>query len=327
MKKTITLYLVFCILISFVLSGCSGNDNNNNITTTLSQITVVNVLPGVNENANYTSLSQIDDLVYEQQLAACKMYIDACKQTDYRNFVDNSETSHDGELTKSEKKIANTVTNRRREVFDDIEVEFSLNIYRLLKSVEDCPNIDAYVKKAHDDVADFYDIYDKYLNDNKNDALIDMLLEYYTRTNVLALTFLDDNKNDACKAAVKHISKNSDMTEDLRMYVSQNNEIIKALNTVYGSIPSTYANKITDDSSYLAKKLIASMETLSNKEKLELIYQLEPTPSPTPTPSPSAAPTPSPTPSPKPTPTVAPTKKPLTVTQAPQPTEDPLVFE
>lgn len=319
MKKTITLYLVFCILISFVLSGCS--DSNNSVDS-LSQIAVVNILPEIDEDANYTSLSQIDEFVYEQQLAACEMYIEACAQTDYRDYIKETEELQ-GDLTRAKKKIANMVTNKRREVFDDIEIEFSLNIYKLLKSVEDCPNIDAYVKKAHTDVFDFFDIYNDYLNGDRSEALVNILTEYYTRTNVLALTFLDDNKNDVCKAAVKRVSKNSDMTEDLRMYVSHNNEIIKALNSVYGSIPSTYANKITDDSSYLAKKLIASMETLSNEEKLEMIYQLEPTPSPTPLPTPS----PSPSPSPTPTATTAPTKRPLTPNTAPQPTEEPLIFD
>ncbi len=309
-----------------MLTGCSDNTDVSHI---LESITVVNCLPEVGEDVGYTSLSQIDDYVYEQQLAACEMYIDACNQTNFRNYTEEYNSLENKDLTRDEKKIINMCTTRRREIFDEIEVEFCLNIYRLLKSVEDCPNIDAYVKKASNDVSDFYDIYGSYLNGDEQEALINILVEYYTRTNVLALSFLDKNKNAVCKASVKRISNNADMTEDLRMYVSENNEIIKALNAIYGSIPSTYANKITDDSSYLAKKLIASMETLSNEEKLEMIYQLDPTPSPTPVPTPT--PTPSPSPSPTPMATTAPTRTP-TPTKTPQnatpvPTREPIVFE
>ena len=315
-----------------MLTGCSDNED---VSKTLENITVVNTLPEVGEDVGYTSLSQIDDYVYEQQLAACEMYIDACNQTNFRNFTQDYNSLENKDLTKEQKKISSMCTTRRREILDEIEVEFCLNIYRLLKSVEDCPNIDAYVKKALNDVLDFYDVYGSYLNGDEQDALIDMLVEYYTRTNVLALSFLDENKNAVCKAAVKRISNNADMTEDLRMYVSENNEIIKALNTIYGNIPSTYANKITDDSSYLAKKLIASMETLSNEEKLEMIYQLDPTPSPTPkaTPTPTPSPSPSPSPTPKATPTPTrtptPTKAPQKATPVPTPvpTKEPIVFE
>jgi len=72
----------------------------------------------------------------------------------------------------------------------------------------------------------------------------------------------------------------------------------------------------------LAKKLVLSMESLSNKEKLDLINQIDPTPSPTPTPTPKPTPDPSATPSDKPVQIVpAPTQS------GQEATLPPLIFE
>jgi len=70
----------------------------------------------------------------------------------------------------------------------------------------------------------------------------------------------------------------------------------------------------------LAKKLVLSMESLSNKEKLDLINQIDPTPSPTPTPKPT------------PSPSATPSDKPLQIVPTPtqsgqEATLPPLIFE
>lgn len=284
-----------------MLSGCADYDS---IKTSLADITIDNVMEEVDEDASYRSLAEIDDLVYEEQLAACVMYSDAYKKTYYKDYA---EESH------NEEKVAELCTNRRHEVNTDIEIAFAINIYRLLQDVRDCSNIDAYVVKTHKDVLDFYDIYDKYLNgDDPDGALVDMALEYADRSNILALTFLADVKPEVCRAALNKIEENADNDKDLRVYINLNNEIISALNTLYGAVPEEYAERITKINTSLAKKLLMSMETLTEDEKKDLLEQLEPTPEPTevPTPTPRPTPTPTPAPSPTPRPTAAPTARP-----------------
>lgn len=308
MNKKILLCLVCCALGALLMSGCSSNED---VILELSQIRVENVLPDAEERSEYQSLSDIDELVYQQQIAACEMLIDACRQTNYKDYLEEDENQDNSEqkMTIKEKKIANLVTQRRHIIYDDIEVAFAVNIYRFLQNVEDCPNMDAYVLKAQKDVSDFYDMYEAYkYGEDPEQALLDILTEYSVKTNVLAFTFLDKNKIEVCEAAKAKIYENSKQTEDLRVYVSENNDIIKSLNSIYGSVPESYAQNISEDANFLAKKLILSMESLSQKEKLDLINQIDPTPTPTPTPTPSA------------TPTVAPT-----VTQTPRPTQTPRV--
>ena len=133
-----------------------------------------------------------------------------------------------------------------------------------------------------------------------------------------------------CRASVNKIAENAKQTENLRIYVSENNEIIKSLNEIYGSIPSRYADSISSDANFLAKKLVLSLESLSQKEKLDLINQIGPTSSPTPTHKATRTPedsddeesTPRPTESATPKQTVSPTVRP-TATPTPKPTATP----
>ena len=243
MKKKIFLCLACCILLISALSGCTDYED---VEIKLGKIKVENILPEVNDKSNYLSLSEIDELVYEQQIAACIMFKDACKLTKYEQFIPKQKKSKENEaeveMSREEKKIVNLATQRRHIIYDDIEVAFAVNLYRLLQNVEDCPNTDAYVLKAQSDVRDFFDDYDAYINgENPEGALLEILTEFRVRSNVLAFTFLDKNKAEVCRAAVKKISENAKQTEDLRVYVSENNEIIKSLNEIYGSVANLFA--------------------------------------------------------------------------------------
>lgn len=340
MKKRITLSLICLALIPLLLSGCADYDG---MKRELADLMIDNIMYEVPEDASYDYLDEIDEIVYEEQLAACIMYSDAYKKTYYKDLTEENQ---------KEDKTVQYCVKRRKEIFEDIEVAFDINIYRLLQDVEDCANPDAYVVKSHSDVLDFYDIYDEYLNgDDPEQTLVDMAVEYYDRSNILALNFLDENKSEVCRAAYEKIQENASNDKDLRLYVNLNNNIITSLNKLYGVIPEQYAEDITEINTKLAKKLLRSLETVSDADKEKLLRQLEPTPTPTivptftprPTSTPTAIPTPTlkptaiptqkPTATPKPTarPTVVPTQKPA-VTQAPvfeepQETEYAPIFE
>ena len=212
--------------------------------------------------------------------------------------------------------------------------------------------MDAYVIRSYNDVADFYDIYDKYENgDDPQGTLVDMILEYSEHSNVLAYKFLDKNDTKVYKAALMRISDNVESDEYYRQKITENNRIISALNMIYGGVPEEYSEKIDELNTILAAKLIRSMTDLTPEQRKKYLEELYPsTPSPSPTVQPTLMPTQTPQPTvsathrplataipltPKPTarPTTAPTQRPATAapvstprpaTAAPQqPTETP----
>ena len=316
MKKRISLSIICCALIPALLSGCANYDDVNAI---LNNVTVDNIMVEVTEDASYKKLTEIDDLVYEEQLAACIMYADTYKKTYYKDIATEKH---------NEEKVAYLCNKRRHEINTEIEIAFAINIYRLLQDVRDCSNPDAYVVKTHKDVLDFFDIYDRYLNgENPEETLVDMAVAYHNRSNILALTFLGERKTEVCRAALKEIRKNAANDKDLRVYINLNNDIITALNTLYGSVPRQYADDITDANIELGKKLLLSLETISDEAKLDLLEQLatpSPEPTATPKPTPTAQPTPKPTPKPTNTPRPTFTPRPVpTKTPAPSFTEVP----
>lgn len=320
--------MICCILLTSLLSGCGKYDK---VTAALNAITIQNTLPIVEEDASYEYLEEIDELVYEQQINACMMYADTYNKTYYQQFKDGSLKAD---------KLVQICGDKRREINTDIEIAFDINIYRMLQDVTDCGNMDAYVVKTHKDVVDFYDVYSEYQNgDTPQDTLIDILLEYADRSNILAFKFLDYNDTRVFKAAVSKIEDNANTDEDFRVKINENNLIISALNTVYGGVPDEYSEKISEFNTELAKRYIHSIENITDAERDKLLNQLSSSasPSPTPilrptisplptsvptlkplatpipaTPKPTAVPTPKPTAIPTPKPTVAPTSIPRT---------------
>ncbi len=324
MKKKISVYAICCALLASMLTGCANYDD---ITVSLDEVTIQNTLPKVSENASYDSLAEIDDLVYEQQLNACLMYYDAYTKTYYKQFEDGK---------RKPDKIAYMCTEKRKTIDTDIEVAYAINIYRLLQDIDDCSNPDAYVVKTHKDVLDFYDIYAEYENgDNPQDTLLKILVEYYERSNILAFTFLREQSEEVFDAALARIEENASVDKDFRVYVNENNIIISALNEVYGGVPDKYSRKISTLNTFLAKKLLMSLENITEDEREKLLRQLEPaTPSPSPTIMPTSTPRPTPAPTippatripSAPIPTQRPTQKP---TQRPtqQPTQQPVITQ
>lgn len=280
MKKKISLCVICCALLTSVLSGCANYDD---ITKTLDSVTITNTLPKVSENASYRYLEDIDELVYEQQLNACTMYADSYKKTYYQQFEDGERKSD---------RIAYMCTEKRKEINTEIEIAYAINIYRLLQDITDCSNPDAYVVKTHNDVLDFYDLYDEYeTGDDPQNTLLDILIEYYERSNILAFTFLRENDTRVFKAALAKIEENADAEEDFRFYVNENNTIITALNEVYGGVPSEYADKMSELNTSLAEKLLMSLDGITEEERMKLLEQLYPaSPSPSPSVNPSASP-------------------------------------
>ena len=311
------LYLV-CAAAALVLCGCG---TNSELKAELDSVKLDIELPSP-RNSNARQLADVDDDIYEQQLAACELYIEAYELTD---TVDYAEKYKDA--VKKE-RVGFYCNERRKELQLDIATSLQDNVFSMVKNVEDCDNISAYIKRVNYDVVNFYDYYSEYMNSNdETDALCLILKTFHEKNNVLAFRFMDENKEDFIKAALERIEYNARQTESLNMYISENNEIIKALNEVYGGVPEDYAVPIREANIKLARKLLEQDSDLT-EENIDLLMQQlgEPTPAPTASPTPKPTPTATAEPTPRPTAAPRPTPRPTPApTAAPQPTRAPQV--
>lgn len=308
------LFIVASLSVLIMLASCG---DYSEIETQLREVEIVNQLPDV-PNTDFTILEEAEDAVYEQQLGACLMLGDTYDQTYYENFLEGA--------SGSTKRIMEICNKKRQSINSDIEMLYKTNVYQILENVEDCPNLDAYVTKSYNNVLTFYDEYNNYLNaDRKEEALTQILTYYYDRTNVLAKSFLKRNEDKVFAAAVEMIEEYAEAEDDFRFYINKNNIIIKAINEIYDGISAEYAERIEQSSNILAKNLINSIDSLTEKERGLLMDELglstpSPTPKPTATPSPTpkSTATPKPTATPSPKPTNAPVKDDeLTATEIP----------
>ncbi len=314
---------VICAVFLLLISGCG---RKSELTAELEGIELTNSLPSV-KITDCKRLEDADDAVYEQQIAACEMYYEAYDLTRSSDFFDEYEDS----LGKD--KIAYYCNSRRKDLQLDIATKLSDNIYMMVKSVKDCDNIEAYLNRVNYDAVNFYDYYADYmLTDGDDDAACAILTTFYERSNILAFRFMEENKYKFIKSAVAKITSNSRETESLNKYILMNNELIKALNIVYGGIPSEYAEPVTEANVTLVRKLLEEDNDLSEEDIDTLMYQLgEPTPTPEPTETPEPTKEPEITEEPAPVTTVPTTPAPVTrapataapARPAPQPTAVP----
>lgn len=309
-------FLAVCVLMLLLLTACG---DKSSLKSSLDSAKLTTELPPVSDRT-YNKLADVDEEVFEQQLAACEMYIEAYEITKPSVYTKKYKDEVD------EDRIEYYCNNRRKELQTEIGTKLSDNVYELIKNVRDCDNMEAYLDRVNLDATLFYDYYSEYLySDDEDKALCDILKVFYERSNVLAFTFMDEYKDEIIEAAMKTIEDNADADTDLNMYIAMNNELIRALNNVYGGVNERYAERITESNIKLAKKLLETDDSLSDKEIQNLIAQLGQA---TPQPSEKATEKPTETPevSDKPTMIPIPTRIP-TATQKPEATKAPVKTE
>ena len=107
--KWLKLFIV-CVISVVCIAGCGKKSEKK---AELDSVEITYELPEVT-NANCRKLSESDESVYEQQIAACDMYYEAYYKTrtsDYKN-------KYKGDIKP--KRIAYYCQNRRLELYDDI---------------------------------------------------------------------------------------------------------------------------------------------------------------------------------------------------------------
>ncbi len=285
--KIIKLSLL-CLIAALCLCGCG---EKKEIKAELETVALSVELPETS-GVSCRYLYEADYAVYNQQKAAAAMYYEAYELTKTSDYIDKY-----GEDLKDE-KIAAYCDERRKELYLDISTALNDNVKSLVQKVEDCDNIKAYLKRIEDDCFDFYHYYANFfLTDGKahDEVICDIMKGFYERNNMFAFAFMGEHRAEITDVLVSRIIENTNATQDYNLYIAENNELIKALNTVYGGVKSEYAAIITTAQTKLIRNMLEEDNELDEQSINLLMYQLG---EPTPTPEPTATPEPTPTPEP-----------------------------
>ena len=290
--KIIKLSLM-CLVACLCLCGCG---EKSDLKVALEEVKLSVELPETSgDSCRY--LYEADYAVYEQQKAAALMYYEAYTLTNTQDYIEEF-----GEKVKDD-KIASSCNERRKELYLEIDEAINDNVASLVRSVEDCGNIEAYIDRVRDDCFDFYHYYATYLltsGEEHEDLVCTIMKGFYERNNMFAFAFMEEYKTEITDILVSRIIENTNATEDYNLYIAENNELIKALNTIYGGVKSEYASVIMTEQTRLIRNMLEEDNELDEASINMLMYQLgEPTPSPEPTPTPEPTPEPTPAPTPK----------------------------
>lgn len=296
-----------------MLLGLCGCGERNTLTDELGLIELSGSLPETT-GISCRYLYEADHAVYVQQKAAALMYYEAYTLTDSQSYKDE----YGDDL--SDDRIASICNDRRKELYLEVDTMLHDNVEDMVKSVEDCDNLAAYIDRIQSDCFDFYHFYAEYFiteGDEHSELICTIMKTFYERNNLFAFAFMQENRDEFVNAAVARIIANTNAPEDFNMYIAENNVLIRSLNTVYGGVKSEYAQLITTAQTRLIRNMLEHDNELDEASINMLMYQLgEPTPSPVPTETP--APTATPRPTTQPTPQVMYVPVPVT----PQPNVD-----
>ena len=254
-----------CLVSVMCLAGCG---EKSEIKARLETVQISSELPEVTD-VQYRYLSEADEAVYEQQIAACEMFYEAYQLTKTSDYIDMYEDA------ASEERIASYCNDRRKVLNDEIEKSLRDNVEKMLKVVEDCDNVKAYLDRVVYDTRTFYDYYGNYMySDNREEAICEILTAFHERPNVLAFGFMRVNKDEFVDTALVRIVNNSLVNNDYNKYILESNEIVKVLNTVYGGVSAEYAEIINTSNRKLIRNMLEKDGDLNELTVSMLMKQL-----------------------------------------------------
>lgn len=262
--KTVKICIV-CLISFFCLAGCGERTKLKNELESV-ELTYELPEPGV-RGCSY--LSEADEAVYRQQISACAMYSEAYNLTKTADYTDKYGAD------VKEERIAYYCRTRRTELNESIKERLRDNVYDMIKSVEDCQNISAYLDRVNDDALTFFDYYDEYVtSEDKNDIACKIMKTFYERSNILAFEFMAEHKGEILTEVIDRILENASATDDYNMYIVENNELIKAINSVYGGLNSENAALVTQSNTKLIRNMLENDNELDSKSIDLLMEQL-----------------------------------------------------
>lgn len=264
MRKTIKI-LLGALFIVLVTSSCGSVSRMKGV---LDEITIETVF---NEPmTGFTSMEEIGDAVYEQQMILCEAYCETYEKTGYGLYENKFP-----DITKS--KLMSELNNTRYRLNNECVQKFAINLMLILDEVTDCENKQAYIAKRRNEVLEFYQDYREF-NLAKGNAAAKrstMLLKYFEKNNEFAVSFLKNNKQAFIDACVEVIEANSEKSDDLRKYVLENNKLIKALNELFGGTTKDTAKRVNAANRKLAERILNTMGELTDEEKEAILNEID----------------------------------------------------
>lgn len=258
--------ILFCTLFVVVLMTSCGSVSKMN-----KELDEISINIAFDEpQTGFTSVDEIGEVVYEQQMMLCKAYCETYEKTSYGLYENRF-----ADVTKS--KVMSELNNTRTRLNNECTEAFAQNLMLVLNDVTDCQNKKTYITKRRNEVLEFYLDYRDFVlaKGNVAEKRIAMLLKYFEKNNSFALEFLKKNKDDFISAGVEVVEQNAEKTDNLRSYVTENNKIIKALNELYGGTSRDIAKKVNTANRKLAERILDTMGELTEEEKEAILKEID----------------------------------------------------
>lgn len=260
--------LLVCLLLTSVLiTSCGGHkEANADISSLEYSCTLPEALGGK------TTLEDVSEEVFAQQVSACEAYYEAYQITDVGKFTDKYPDVPTSRLIES-------LSNKRQEINSEISEKFIENMTVILKDVTDCKNKERYINNCLDDARLFANDYHRIVTATAADfvKINNILVNYAQSDNEFAIQVLKNHSDLVIETALLDIEHNAEAEESFRANITKNNDTIEAVNNIYGGFGGGKENKrrVNDASMKLLKKLLDSVETMTEYERRDVIKQLE----------------------------------------------------
>ena len=260
---------IICVILAVTsLSSCGKYAK---LYETLDNMTLETVFPEI--ESSVASISDAKEYTLIQQKALSEAMVEAYKITDI-------ETLREKHPDINRDKMMAELSNKRVLLNNDSIIAFRDNINILLEGVDEQDRI-SYIQKCVKEVEDFYLDYDKITDpDNDNHKVISKIFTTYAFSkNEFAKYIIIENAEKITKAATLTIEENAEEETSLRANITKNNQIIRAINEVFGGVNSdeSYKTRINNANRKLLTKTLNSMSGMSQAEKDNILSQFEET--------------------------------------------------
>ncbi|MBQ7794893.1 MAG: hypothetical protein IJ366_10310 [Clostridia bacterium] len=138
----------------------------------------------------------------------------------------------------NEDRMVSELSKTRNRLNNENDGLFTENLEILLTDVEDCPNVEAYIEKRIEEVKGFYTDYIELqkLDEDDFEDVTAIFLSYADSRNELAKWALKQKELLVSECATRSIEKNAAVTVGHASSLSRNNEIVTALNSLFGGV-------------------------------------------------------------------------------------------
>ncbi len=256
-------FFIFVMLVSvFLLTSCGEYDR---FCDELDMLSIDLTLPEPRSGAKSTDDAKKD--IYEQQSALSEAYWKAYKITETGDYPQRY-------IGIEKDKIISALSNARSRINYDSEVYFAANLKVILQDAQDVPNINAYMTKQIEETREFYRDFIKLRDYTEDDykEVTAILVKYYESDNEFAKYTLEEKEQFVIECATLQIEENSKVTEGHSASLQKNNEIIIAVNELFGGVKrnTDHASRITK-----ANKVLVSYVNDLAKYKQEQLKELD----------------------------------------------------